>query len=252
MIKVITATWGHTHDYHIENTVTYRSFVKYNNPDNFVNFHFGRGVYHAEEIDYGTRLGIQAEFILYKIDLLRQKVRELETDYIIFCDANDVTCCGPIESVLGIFDLDNRVVFSAEKNDWPKEDKITHWENYRNYHPWDRQNRMFLNSGVQLAKKDKYLQLLDSCIDNFASKNIQGHGGDQGVFVWHYNMIEEPKIQLDYANVFALSTYDSCIDDYYRQGDRIYSRKFGTSPLFIHDNGTNYGGQKFATRFGLI
>jgi hypothetical protein len=251
MIKVITSTWGHTPQYNIENTITYRSFIKYNNPENFVNFYFGRGIYHAEEIDYGTRLGVQAEYILYKIDLLREKVEQLDTDYIIFCDANDVCCCGPIEKALDLFDLDNLIVFSAERNDWPKADKIAHWENYRNYHPWDRQNRMFLNSGVQLAKKSKYLELLNSCMENFVKHNIQGHGGDQGVFAWHYNMIDEPKIKLDYANIFALSTYDSTIDDYYRVEDKIYSKKFGTSPLFLNDNGSGYGGQRFAQRFML-
>jgi len=252
MIKVITSTWGHTHDYNIPATVLYRSFVRYNNPDNLVNFHFGRGMYQEQEIDYGTRLGVQAEYILYKIDLLREKVRELDAEYIIFCDANDVCCCGPIEKTLDLFDLENRVVFSAERNDWPKSDKIAHWENYRNYHPWDRQNKMYLNSGVQLAKKTKYLELLESCMENFVNKNIQGHGGDQGVFTWHYNMLDQPKIQLDYANIFALSTYDSYIEDYYRVGDRIYSTKFGTSPLFVHDSGTAFGGQRFASRFGLI
>lgn len=251
MIKLITSTWGNGSSYNVENTVTYRTFAKYNNPENFVAFHFNRGNYYLEEVDYGSRMGVQAEYILYKIDLLREKVRDLETDYIIFCDANDVTCCGQIEKCIDLFDLDNKIVFSAERNDWPKPDKVAGWENYRNYNEWDRHNRMYLNSGVQLAKKSKYLELLDSCMENFVQHNYQGAGGDQGAFTWHYNMIEEPKIQLDYANIFALSTYDSNIDDYCKNGDRIYSKKYGTSPYFIHDNGTNYGGQKFAARFGL-
>jgi len=251
MIKVITATWSHTPSYNIEHTVTHRTYCKYNDPANFVNFHFGRGIYQQEETDYGTRLGKQAEFILYKIDLLREKVAQLDTDYIIFCDANDVTCTGKVDNLPEMFDLDNRIVFSAERNDWPKQHMIAHWPEYRGYSPWDRVNMMYLNSGVQLAKKEKYLELLDSCMEKFVSKNIQGHGGDQGVFVWHYNMCDTPKITLDYANVFALSTYDSCAEDYYCQNNKIYSKKFGTSPVFIHDNGTNYGGQRFAQRFGI-
>ena len=81
--------------------------------------------------------------------------------------------------------------------------------------------------------------------------NLQEHGGDQGIFTWHYNMNNNPRIQLDYANLLSLSTYDSNIEDYYKLGNRIYSKKYGTSPLFVHDSGSNYGGQKFAEKFNL-
>lgn len=251
MIKIITSTWAHAPSYNIEHTILYRSVAKYNNPNIIENFHWDRGCNHDKENEYGSRLGKQAEYILYKVDLLRDKVHALETDYIIFCDANDVTCTGPVDSIVNYFDLDKKIIFSAERNDWPKADMRSVWENYPDYKPWDRENRMFLNSGVMLAKKEKFVELLNACMTNFVEKNIQGHGGDQGVFTHHYNTCNDPEINLDYANILALSTYDSNVNDYYLHNNRIWSKKFGTAPLFVHDSGTNYGGQMFARKFGL-
>jgi hypothetical protein len=252
MYKLITSTWGNTPNYSIENTITYRSFSKYNNPENFVTFYFNRGAYHVEEHEYNSRMGTQAEYILYKIDLLREKIRELDTEYLIFCDANDVYCTGTVDHLFSLFDLDNYVVFSSERNDWPKDHMNAHWENYKNYSQYDRTNRMFLNSGVQLAKKSRYLEMLDNCMEKCVSLNLTGAGGDQGIYTYYYNMIDEPRIILDYANLCALSTYDSNINDYYEKNGKIYSKKYGTSPVFIHDSGMNYGGQKFGMKFNLL
>jgi hypothetical protein len=251
MIKVISTTWGNHGQNHYENTTVYRSFAKYNNPENFIILHFNRGLYNQEEHDYGTRLGQMAEYILYKIKLTKLEVEKLETDYVIFCDFNDVFCTGNIDHLPDLFDLKNNVVFSGERNDWPKADKKAVWPDYCDYRGFDAQNRYFLNSGVQLASKENYLKLLEACLKPFDEHNIQGHGGDQGVFTYHYNCHNEPRIVLDYAQVFAWSTYDSNYDDYYMQDNKIYYRPFGTSPIFIHDNGWNHGGKKFSQHFGL-
>jgi hypothetical protein len=251
MIKLVTCTWGHSNSFPIESTMLYQSFVNRNPVENFVHFHYNRGAYYLEEQQYLQRMGVQAEYIMFKIELLRKSVAELETDYLIFADATDVFCTDSIEHLPKIFDLDKNIYFSAERNDWPKANMITHWENYINYGPEDRANRTFLNSGVQLAKKEKYLELLDSCLARFCVHNVTGHGGDQGVFAWHYNMVPEPRIMLDYSMAFAWSTYDSNPDEFYGKNNKVYCAKTGISPVFIHDNGTNYGGQKFVSRFGL-
>lgn len=251
MYSLITSTWSHSDSYNVENTILYKTFVRYNSPEKFINFHFNRGCFNQLEANYFQRMETQSEYILYKVDLLREKIKSLTSEYVVFCDANDVYCTSNLDHIFNLFDLDKYVVFSSERNDWPKQHMISHWNNYRNYSDWDRSNRMFLNSGVQLAKKSKYLELLDSCMDKFVSTNPKGCGGDQGVFTWHYNMIDEPKILLDYANIFALSTYDSNIDDYYKINNKVYSKKYGTSPIFIHDSGANYGGQNFGIKFQL-
>jgi hypothetical protein len=253
MFKVISATWNHSPSYNIHNTTLYKTFCRYNPSKDIVNIHFDRGHFNEIEHKYHSTLGTQGEFILYKVDLLRQKVAELDTDYIIFCDANDVTVTNTISNNLfDLFDLDNRVIFSGERNDWPKDYMTQEWPNYKGYNEWDKANRMFLNSGVQLAKKTKYLELLDACVEEVWQNKLQGYGGDQGVFTWHYNMNNCPAIQIDTACNFAISTYDSDINQYYRQKDKIISSKHGTAPLFIHDNGTNYGGKQFARNFNLI
>ena len=253
MFKLITATWGHSEQYHLHSTTLYRTFTKYNGSKDIVNFHFNRGHFNELEHKYHETFGTQSEFILYKIDLLREKVKSLDTKYVIFCDANDVTVTTTIDNNLfDLFDLDNKVVFSGERNDWPKDHMVAHWPNYKGYNEWDRANRMFLNSGVQLAKKEVYLALLDSCVQEVWENKLTGYGGDQGVFTWHYNMNNCPAIQLDTACNFALSTYDSDITQYYCYKDRVINSKTGTKPIFIHDNGSNYGGKMFAKNFGLV
>ena len=251
MIKLVTCTWGHSNSFPIESTMLYQSFVNRNPVENFVHFHYNRGAYYAEEQKYLARMGTQAEYILFKIELLKSSVENLETDYLVFADATDVFCTDNIDHLPKLFDLEKYIVFSAERNDWPKQNMITHWENYVGYRNDDLANRTFLNSGVQLAKKEKYLELLNSCLGRFCVHNVTGHGGDQGVYTWHYNTQEEPKIILDYAKVFAWSTYDSNIEEFHKSGNKVFCNKYGTAPLFIHDNGTNYGGQKFVARFGL-
>jgi len=251
MIKLVTCTWGYSDTFPIQGTVLYRSFIRNNPEENFVHFHYNRGAYYAEEQQYLTRMGTQAEYILFKIELLKKSVEELETDYLVFADATDVFCTDNIEHLPKVFDLEKHIVFSGERNDWPKQNMISHWENYPGYKQHDLANRTFLNSGVQLAKKEKYLELLNSCLEKFCVHNITGHGGDQGVYTWHYNTQEEPKIILDYSKSFAWSTYDSNIEEFYKTGNKVACKNFGTTPVFIHDNGTNYGGQRFASRFGL-
>ena len=251
MIKLITTSWGHHDSNAYQHSILYKSFTKYNDPANFINLHFNRGKYQEEEHDYGSRLGQMSEYILYKICLTAQEVEKIETDYIIFCDYNDVFCTGNVDFLPKVFDLENKVIFSAERNDWPKQDKKITWPNYTDYKDFDLLNRFFLNSGVQLAKKENYIKLLQNSLEPFNCENIQGHGGDQGVFTYHYNCKKNPEIVLDYAHIFAWSTYDSNYDDYYVQDNRIYNRNFGTCPLFIHDNGSNYGGKKFVRHFDL-
>lgn len=251
MIKLITTTWGHHDCNAYQHTPLYRSYIKHNDPENFVNIHFNRGNFYAEEAQYASELGQMSEYILYKVCMTAQEVAKLETDYVIFCDFNDVFCTGNVDFLPSLFDLKNKVVFSAERNDWPKQDKKIGWPEYTDYLHFDSYNRFFLNSGVQLASKENYIQLLTNSLEPFLQHKIQGHGGDQGVFTYHYNCKREPQIVLDYAHVFAWSTYDSNYDDYYVENNRIYNKTFGTCPLFIHDNGTNYGGKRFVQHFNL-
>lgn len=251
MIKLISTSWGHHAANHYEHTNLYRTFVKHNSPENFVNIHFNRGSHQDLEHEYGSRLGQMSEYILYKVALTKNEVEKLDTDYVIFCDFNDVFCTGNVDHLPHVFDLKNKVVFSGERNDWPKADKKITWPDYCDYRGFDSQNRYFLNSGVQLASKENYIKLLENALDPFLCHNIQGHGGDQGVFTYHYNCKRDPEIVLDYAHVFAWSTYDSNYDDYYVSDNRIYTKQYGTAPLFIHDNGSNYGGKKFVQHFGL-
>ena len=230
-IKILTVTWSHEATYNIEKTTLYKSFKRFNPHRDIIHHHFNRGHFWQEERDFSNRFGRESEYLLYKIFLWRDIVREVESDYIIFCDANDVVCLGDVGQLINEFDLENQIIVGHEKNQWPTMEAKSTWPDYRDYNIYDTQERKFLNSGMILAKKDKYVELLDSMVNNVMSKNITTFNNDQGVFTYYYNTGVEPKIKLDYSNKFVVNTFSRSHDEYYMEGNRIVSKKNGTKSL---------------------
>lgn len=250
-IKLVTVTWSNSDSFDLSKTSLYKSFKKFNPNKEIVHFHFNRGHNWDLEREFAQRFGAESEFILYKIYLLLQKVKEVDCDYIIFCDANDVTCLKPIDYLINIFDLENFIVVGHEKNLWPTQERKMHWPNYTDYKEDDIKNRTFLNSGMIFAKKSKYIEMLQSMIDNVLSTNINTFSNDQGVFTYYYNMDCNPKIKLDYNNTFVVNTYSRSHNEFYLQNNTLVSEKTGVSPCFVHDNGWNHGSPKYHNHFEL-
>ncbi len=250
-IKVITTTWSHEATSNIEGTTLYKSFKKFNPHRDIIHHHFNRGHFWKEESDFANKYGRESEYLLYKIFLWRDIVREIDSDYIIFCDANDVVCLGDVGELIPQYDLDNFIIVGHEKNQWPTMEAKETWTDYTDYNIYDAQHRKFLNSGMILARKEKYVELLDSMVDNVMSKGIQTFNNDQGVFTYYYNTLVEPKIKLDYSNTFVVNTFSRSHDEYELIGGRLKSKKNGTSPLFVHDNGWNHGSPKYLNHFEL-
>ena len=250
-IKILTVTWSHEETYNIKKTTLYKSFKKFNPHREIIHHHFNRGHFWQEERDFSSRFGRESEYLLYKIFLWRDVVRKVDSDYIIFCDANDVVCLGDVGQLVSDFDLENQIIVGHEKNQWPTVEAKSTWPDYNDYNIYDTQERKFLNSGMILAKKDKYVELLDSMVNNVMSKNITTFNNDQGVFTYYYNTGVEPKIKLDYSNKFVVNTFSRSHDEYYMEGNRIVSKKNGTKPLFVHDNGWNHGSPKYLNHFEL-
>lgn len=250
-IKLITVTWSHSETYDIQKTTLYKSFKRFNPHKEIVHHHFNRGHFWKEESDFSQRFGRESEYLLYKIFLWRDIVRGIDADYIIFSDANDVVCLSSVDELIGRFDLDNFVIVGHEKNQWPTPEVKQTWPDYVDYDIYDSQERKFLNSGMILAKKDKYVEMLDSMVNNVMSKNINNFYNDQGVFTYYYNTGVEPKIKLDYSNTFAVNTFSRSHDEYYLSGDRLISKKNNTAPIFVHDNGWNHGSPKYVNHFEL-
>jgi FkbM family methyltransferase len=250
-IKVITVTWSHNETYDIKKTTLYKSFKKFNPSKDIIHHHFNRGHYWREESEFAQKFGRESEYLLYKIHLWRDVVRNIDADYIIFCDANDVVCLSSVDSLIGEFDLDNFIIAGHEKNQWPTPEAKQTWPDYNDYNIYDTQERKFLNSGMILAKKDMYVSMLDSMVDNVMSKGITTFNNDQGVYTYYYNTGVFPKLKLDYSNKFTVNTFSRSHDEYYLENGRLISKKNGTSPVFVHDNGWNHGSPKFLNHFEL-
>jgi FkbM family methyltransferase len=250
-IKLLTTTWSHNEKFEIEKTTLFKSFKKFNPELEIFHHHFNRGHFWKEESEFAEKYGRESEYLLYKIYLWRDIVRELDTDYIIFADANDVVCLSSVTSLIYEFDLGNFIIVGHEKNQWPTPQTKKTWQNYIDYNIYDSQEKKFLNSGMILAKKEKYVGMLDSMVNNVMSKQIKNFTNDQGVFTYYYNTGVFPKIKLDYSNKFVVNTFSRSCDEYYLENGRLISKKNSTSPVFIHDNGWNHGSPRFVNHFEL-
>jgi FkbM family methyltransferase len=158
----------------------------------------------------------------------------------------------PVDYLLDMFDLENNVIVGHEKNTWPTQERKGTWPNYRDYDEKHMTNRTFLNSGMILSKTDKFIEMLQSMVDNVFSTNINTFSNDQGVYTYYYNMGIAPKIKLDFLNIFALNTFSRNVNEFYLNNDnKLVSHETGVIPCFIHDNGWNHGSPKYHVHFEL-
>lgn len=250
-LKVITITWSYDSSFEIEKTTLYKSFKKFNTNKDLLHFHFNRNLYRDKESDFLSKYGVQSDYLLYKIFLLRDVISNIDADYIIFCDANDVTCIGNIDELLSKFDLEKNLIIGREINQWPTISAKQNWPNYTDYDSYHTQEKKFLNSGVILGSKNIYLEVLNSLIENVMNNEIKTFGGDQGVFTYYYNNNVNSKIKLDELSELVVNTFLRSHNEYELVGNKLKSKSLGTSPVFVHDNGWNHGSPKYLNHFEL-
>ena len=106
----------------------------------------------------------------------------------------------------------------------------------------EQNNKHFLNSGLFASTKQNYITLLNSVVENIFPKNLKSFGGDQGIYIYQYLSKNEPKIVLDKSSNLFFNTFSRDYNDY-------NNYKF---PLFVHDNGWNWGSPRFIEKFNLI
>jgi hypothetical protein len=250
MIKLISVTWSHNDTYNFEDTILYKSFIKSNNKDNFYNIHFNRNNYQKLEMEFSEKFGYQYEFLLYRIFLLKQELLNLNFDFIIFSDINDVVCLSDINQLNPINSTE--IIFSSEKHRYPNEENITNWEPNYKYSLSDVENKSFLNAGLSIGKRESFIELFDECIKNVLPKEYKNFGGDQGVFTYFYLNNQKNKILLDSQTKYFLSTYSDSPSNYIFMDGKLKNLLSNQTPIFIHDNGWNYGSPKFINHFNLI
>jgi len=248
MIKLLSVTWSYSNDYDYTNTFLYKSFIKYNNKNNFINIHFNRNLYFNLEKQFENKFGYQYEYILYKIFLLKLKLQQINSKYIIFSDTNDVACLGSIKDLeMQESKFLHDIIFSSEIHQYPSE---AIWNVYPEE---NKKTKTFLNSGLFIGSVSNIEAFITKCIDQVLPLEYKNFGGDQGVYTYayiHQNL--NNNIVLDQNSEFFLSTYLKSTNCFYYQNNRIINKNNDYSPLFIHDNGWNYGSPKFIEKFNLI
>lgn len=235
MIKLLTTTWSNSDDYNIKDTFLYKSFIKNNPEQNFIHIHYNRDNYKDLEQTFSSRYGYQYEYILYKIFLTKEYIQNIDTDYLIFADANDTVCLGDINAL----PLPDKVLVSSEINQYPS--SMGDWGGL-DYSYDEKLNQHFLNSGLFMASKENYINFLNSVINNTLNKHLKSFGGDQGVFIHHYLSKQQPEIVLDKEYKVFFNTFN-------RHYDNFINYEF---PMFVHDNGWNWGSPKFIEKFNLV
>lgn len=233
-MKLLSITWSYQDSIDLSNCFLYKSFIKHNDSNNFINIHFNRKNFIELEKEFQERYGYQYEFLLYRIFLAMDKINNLEDGYYIISDTSDVVCLGNINEIIP----PTEIMFSSEAHRYPW--NCPDWK--FDYSDIEKQNRNFLNGGLSIGKRDWYVNLFKSIINNIFPLNFKTFGGDQGVFTYHYLSNNEPKIFLDKHNNLFLSTY--C------RSEREYVGK--KLPMFVHDNGWNCGSPRFIEKFNLI
>ena len=171
-IKLISITWSHDGHSDYQDSLLYKSFLKTNNIDDFINIHFDRSEYIDIEREFEVKYGYQYEYILYKIFLLKEKLKNIHS--INFSD---------------------EIVFSSEKHQYPTDH--SGWEPASQYRENNITDRNYLNSGVIFCKKINYLNLLEAVIRNVMIHDHKNFGGDQGVYTYHYINNMDPEIRLE-------------------------------------------------------
>ena len=245
-MKLVSVTWSYSDNSDYENSILYKSFLKKNHPKNFINIHFNRSNYRELEIEFEQKYGYQYEFLLYRIFLLKEQIENLESDVMIFSDTGDVVCLDNIENI----QFDGGIIFSAERHQYPND--ISSWSPNNSYSIEDKNHSNFLNAGLQIADKKSYLTLLDETIKNVFPLEYKSFGGDQGVYTYYYINDFDPKIILDNQRKIFVSTYQTSVDWYKMDGDRVTYKPTSTQPIFIHDNGWNYGSPKITQHLNLL
>jgi FkbM family methyltransferase len=251
-IKLVTVTWNNLDNFDIEKTSLYQSFKKFNPTIPIEHFHFNRGHYHKKEQEFSVKYGVESEYLLYKIELLLEKLKTINSDYVIFSDASDVTCMRSVDYLLEMFDLNNYIIAGCEKNMWPPQDRKNTWENYIDYDEYHKTSRIFLNSGLILSRTDNFIKMLSVMLQNIFTTGIKSFSNDQGVYTYYYTMNFTPTIKLDISNIFALNTFSRSVDEFYKnEQHKLVSRNTGIIPCFVHDNGWNHGSPKYHNHFEL-
>lgn len=234
MVKIVTITWSYEDIFDIKNTFLYKSFIKNNDKDNLIHIHYNRNNYLELEEEFNKNFGYQYEYILYKIFLTKEKIKSIDCDSLVFCDANDTVCLANIDHLI----TNEKIVFSSEINQYPS--SMGEFGGLE-YSDEERRNKFFLNSGLFLASKEKYVELLEEVINTVLPKNIKSFGGDQGIFVFHYLSKNSPEIVLDTRNELFFCSFS-------RNHLDFLNFKF---PIFVHDNGWNWGSPRFIEKFNL-
>jgi hypothetical protein len=244
MFKLLTITWSGEDTSSYKEEMLYNTFIKNNEEKYILNLHFNRNNFTEKEAEFKDKYGYQYEYLLYRIVKFKEYMLSLEDGVYICADTNDVVCLDNINNI-NFSELETNVIFACENHQMPSASNITNWPVYQYKDPF------YLNGGLYIGKKQNILKMLEDCINKVLIYNYHNFGGDQGVYTFDYLNNKNSKIILDKENKWFLCTYNRSANDYIKKENKLFSCNTNTTPIFIHDNGWNYGSPKFINTFSL-
>jgi hypothetical protein len=106
--------------------------------------------------------------------------------------------------------------------------------------------------GTDISNKRLFIELLNSVIEKVLPLDYKSFYGDQGVFTYYFINHFSPKITLDVDRKVFVSTYLTSPDCYRVENRKLLYNPTNSKPIFVHDNGWNYGSPKIIERYRLI
>jgi len=150
--------------------------------------------------------------------------RSMGYTHILFTDAYDTACVGPPEAIER-FIAANKMGVSCEKACWPD-------ESLKDRYPQTTSEWKYVNSGQYFGPIDLVMKVLE------------GATGDDQLWLTHKYFADPHNIELD-DKCEAFQSLAHCIHqnvpwtETFRKlpNGRLFNRKTGTQPLFVHANG---------------
>ncbi len=167
-----------------------------------------------------TNFSWKERWVRYKEDLLPQ----IQTKYVLCCDATDVIICRDLQSMLKDFELyfaNIKMLFNAEGNRWPSKTNIAAFEFEKSVYQstvWQ-----YLNAGIYLADVEFLKEHIDEVIDFKCNRRIMGDclqnllnivrylikgNYDDQESAHNFHLNNYPKVQIDSGcQLFQVTTF---------------------------------------------
>lgn len=161
-IKLLTVTWGDYYDL-TEASKIYQ----------IEHLHFNSVEYEKLEIDFLKKCGSNGKEILYKFYLLMEESKKINSNYIIFCNPNQISKITEMDNLIVKFDSENKFLFNNHNK-------------------------------IIFSKTDIFIEMLQTVLYQILILDHKNFTGDNSIFGYYHNADLSPKIIIDSLNLLTL------------------------------------------------